>query len=693
MLPLRPILSILLLWGLVPMASRAFEAVTLQADELEAPGWRARAIGARLELPGGERAQASLAIGSITRIADGQQVESVSVVCPVVVVREPRFACRGARVKARHRTLGPLALRGDAELRSDRGVLDFSGGELALAGAALSFSGSGDARGWSLSGEGGWRLPALRSLAAPWVKLPESFSLDGSADARFTARGRFAQRRRPAAARLEAELRIGALDLANEDGTIATEKVEANASVTLELGAQPLPLELRLTSAAGQALAGPVLLDLKANPVTLAARGRLRGERLELEEARLEGIGLLRAKGSGVLQMRGSPHVAQAHVAIESLSFPAAYTSFLQLPLAATDFGALRSSGRAAGELTVENDALGRVDARIEDLDLKDTRGRFFLDDLNGELHWKAGDGPLAPSWLQWSSGGAYGLSGAAARVDFEARGAGFALTRPARLPVFDGAIAVSALAVRRFGSPDAELDFEAEIEPISMPQLSRAFGWPELAGRLAGRIPALSYRNEVLTVGGDLVAQVFGGQIVGSNFRLQGPLGPWPRLFADVRARDLDLGLVTRTFPIGTITGRLEGHLLGLELFAWSPVAFDALLRTPEGDRSPHRISARAVGNLSNIGGGGGGVVQALQSGVLQFFDEYRYDEIGIRCRLRDEVCLMGGIEPAGIGYYIVKGRGLPRIDIIGNAGRVNWPQLVSQVVAAMEAEGLTVR
>jgi hypothetical protein len=40
------------------------------------------------------------------------------------------------------------------------------------------------------------------------------------------------------------------------------------------------------------------------------------------------------------------------------------------------------------------------------------------------------------------------------------------------------------------------------------------------------------------------------------------------------------------------------------------------------------------------------------------------------------------------------VKGRGIPRIDIIGNAGRVDWRQLVSQVVAQMQSDqGVTVR
>ena len=103
-------------------------------------------------------------------------------------------------------------------------------------------------------------------------------------------------------------------------------------------------------------------------------------------------------------------------------------------------------------------------------------------------------------------------------------------------------------------------------------------------------------------------------------------------------------------------------------------------------------RISARAIGNISNIGGGGGGVYGALQSGLFRLFDTYRYDRLGIRCRLENDVCLMSGIEPVGTGYYLLKGKGLPRIDIVGNVGRVNWPQLVSQIMAQMEGEGVRI-
>src|SRR5690606_31299454 len=121
------------------------------------------------------------------------------------------------------------------------------------------------------------------------------------------------------------------------------------------------------------------------------------------------------------------------------------------------------------------------------------------------------------------------------------------------------------------------------------------------------------TYRDRELTVEGDLVANVFDGTIVGRNFRLRDPLGRWPRLQADITARRLDLELVTRTFPIGRITGRLDADISGLELFDWSPVAFDARLYSTPGDRSRRVISQKAITSISDLGGGGGIVAAAL--------------------------------------------------------------------------------
>jgi hypothetical protein len=120
------------------------------------------------------------------------------------------------------------------------------------------------------------------------------------------------------------------------------------------------------------------------------------------------------------------------------------------------------------------------------------------------------------------------------------------------------------------------------------------------------------------------------------------------------------------------------------LELIAWEPVAMDLHLYTPPHDSSRHRISQRAVENLASVGGGG--AAAALSSGFMKFFDEFSYDRIGIRCILKDGTCSMSGAGQAGEsqfgqGYYIVKGSGLPRIDVVGYRHQVSWNALVRQL------------
>jgi hypothetical protein len=344
--------------------------------------------------------------------------------------------------------------------------------------------------------------------------------------------------------------------------------------------------------------------------------------------------------------------------------------------------GDLATHGSLSGSVSVRDNGVTALHVVPKDLELKDNKGRLYLSKVNGDVTWQpAGGGDAQISRLSWAGGGAYGLSGGAAELEFVAHGMNFALTRPTKLPVFDGGLDIEHFAMGNLGADDMEVAFKGNVEPISMQLLAKAFGWPEFSGKLAASIPGVTLKNNVLTFDGNVESEVFGGKISGSNIRLQDPLGNFPQLFADVRARDLDLGLVTNTFEVGSITGKLEADVLGLQLFGWSPVAFDARLATPKGDKSRHRISAKAVSSLSNVGGGGGGVVQALQSGVLKFFDDYSYDRLGISCKLRDDVCEMSGIEPSGVGYYIVKGAGIPRIDIVGNSGRVRWSQLLSSI------------
>ena len=256
-------------------------------------------------------------------------------------------------------------------------------------------------------------------------------------------------------------------------------------------------------------------------------------------------------------------------------------------------------------------------------------------------------------------------------------------------IPVFDGGLAIDTLRVRHAGTDEMYVRFDAAIRPISVARLSRAFGWPEFQGTLEGDIPGLQLRDGVVTLDGAFEARIFDGRVAVRELSLREPLGKYPRLFANIGIEGLDLELVTRTFEFGSITGRMSGYISDLEMFDWMPEAFDAFLYSPPDDRSKHRISQRAVKNLTSIGGGsGGGVAAALQGGFLRFFDDFGYDRLGLSCRLANDVCVMGGVMPAPGGYYIVKGAGLPRINVIGSQTRVAWTTLVRQLGAVMESE-----
>lgn len=665
-------------------AAFAIDRIVIEVDEISVPG-TTNVTSASMTL--------DLARGRPVARAQAMYIEvpqpigplrNIRIECTDVHVREPKIACREGKLTAEGGPTKNIALDVAAEYDTATASATAQGAGLALAGGEAQFSGQFDRKGWAVEARAAaLDITQVRTLVAPWFKAPETFEFTGHIELAGQAsdRGEGLQ--------MAADVTTSDFNLTNEAGTIIAENLAAGVRALASRGAgSGLDFQARIESAAGQALAGPVLLDLKANPLTLDARGQFSGELLNLNDITLTQKDLTQARGQARVALGESPRVVLAHVDLANLQFPAAYTSFLQIALAGTDFGQLQVEGSARGSLDINDNAVSQLALYVSGLNMEDTRNKFSMAGVNADLHWARDENiQVTPSTLSWNSASAYGLSGGATRVEFRTRGLGFELTRPARLPVFDGAILVNTLATRNLGAASAELDFDATIEPISMKLLSRAFGWPDLNGQLSGSIPGLSYRNDVLTVEGDIVASVFDGTVVAQGLRLENPLGPWPRLHADVRAERLDLALITNTFEIGSITGRLDASINGLELFRWSPVAFDARLYSTPDDKSSRLISAKAITSISSVAGGAGTVAAALQGGVLRFFDEYRYDRIGIACRLENDVCTMSGIEPAGMGYYLVRGRGVPRIDIIGNQGSVAWGQLLAQISSGIQS------
>jgi hypothetical protein len=248
-------------------------------------------------------------------------------------------------------------------------------------------------------------------------------------------------------------------------------------------------------------------------------------------------------------------------------------------------------------------------------------------------------------------------------------------------IPVLDGKLVLENFAAHHDGD-NWHWRLAGALEPVMMPVLTERLGLPRMNGVLSAAIPNIGYADGTLSLDGALVISVFDGFLSVTGLKVVDPFGKAPRLLAEVEARHLDLGMLTETFSFGDITGFIDADIKRLELVNWRPQRFDARLISSPGDYR-RRISQRAVQNISSLGGAG--AAAAIQRSFLSFFDTFGYNRIGLSCVLADGICHMGGVEAAPLGYVIVKGGGIPALNVIGYNRQVHWDELLSRLQAVI--------
>jgi hypothetical protein len=642
---------------------RAVDDASLSMERIVGDGWTAQDVAIEWNLPD----RASATIGKLRLNAIEQELRDVRVVCPRLELSVRAIACERARVAANVPGLGAQTLT-----------------------ARLVYGRADGSLRWRVQADK--QRAAVEALVAiaKGLRLPiPAIDATGSVILSGTAAG--------AAGELHSatfDVDFVELTLSNEAGSIATDKLSARLHGTVRRSRGDWQFDVGVSSAQGQAYVQPIFLDLGAHALDVSAAGTLRGPgELTLDRFSFAHSQVAQGSGRATLDFANEQPVRSLALHLAAVQFPGAYESYLQPLLLDTSFKSMQTAGKLAGSATIEDGAPHSLDLTLEDLTLDDGARSFAIAGLMGAVHWRsdaAANSDDMPSALSWSGGAIFGLDMGATELQFTSKGRQFRLLQPTRIPVLDGALALESFRVRNAGLPSVAFMIDATLEPIDVKRVCQAFGWPEFGGRIGGTLSKLRMRDGVITLGTTLRARVFDGDVSLSDLQLQQPFGQWPRFYSNIAFDNLDLELMTGAFSFGRITGKLSGRIDGLKLSNWAPVAFDAKLYTPPGDRSRHRISQRAVQNVGSIGGGGAGVTAALSSGFLRFFDDFNYDRLGISCRLENDVCAMDGIAraPNG-GYYLVRGKGLPRIDVIGSSHRVDWPRLLERLASATSGQG----
>lgn len=358
----------------------------------------------------------------------------------------------------------------------------------------------------------------------------------------------------------------------------------------------------------------------------------------------------------------------------ENLDLAKLYPLMLKPLFESRGFGDTKLSGRASVQAQLSAGTLRQLDLALNDATIEESKKKLSLRGFSARLPWKAD--AVSTGSFRFAAARIGEVPIGAAEGKIEANGWHFVVPN-LPLPIFDGSLTLQNLEVER-RAEGWRWSFQGGVTPISMESFSRAMKWPLMHGTIAAVIPQVTYRNETVDVSGALLFRVFDGSVVLKNLKFIQPLGRVPRLLADIDMNALDLDLLTRTFSFGSMEGRIDVKVANLELLNWRPVRMDASLVSSAGDYK-RTISQQAVQNISSLGGAG--PAAAIQRSFLRFFERFGYQKIGLSCVLRNEVCIMDGIEPAPQGYVIVKGGGIPAITVIGYNRSVDWDELVGRI------------
>ena len=480
-------------------------------------------------------------------------------------------------------------------------------------------------------------------------------------------------------------LRVDGLGLETVDGTIAADRLGGAFDIDYRQSPDRSALVLDGQLQGGEFLAGNAYVALPATPVALRVEADRSGDRWRLPAFRWDDGGALQASGSAAFGSEGG--MAGLDVQVASRDVAPLAERYLSGWLGLAGLAGLEMRGGATGTVRLDGNGLQAASIELRDVDVRDPQGRFRFDGLSGAPRFSATS--PAVGTLRWRGGELYGLAFGPAALPLESRAGEIRMGGRVAIPMLGGQIGMEGFRLRPASAGTSTLlEFGLQLERLDIGRLAEALGWPAFRGTLSGRIPRARYAGDRLEFDGGLSAALFGGRVDVSSLAMERPFGVAPTLSADIEFDDLDLLALTGVFDFGSITGRLDGHVRDLRLVDWTATTFDAELRTDRKRGVRQRISQRAVQSISEVGGGSGYGVAGLQGRLISLFDDFGYSRIGLRCRLANEVCEMGGLHSAGNAFTILEGSGIPRLTVIGHNRRVDWPTLLERLAAVGKGE-----
>lgn len=513
---------------------------------------------------------------------------------------------------------------------------------------------------------------ALYTFVSYFFELPQDYSFAGHliADADLSNQ------------RLLFNGKLNDGSFSDSSGLYAGEGIKLSFKLNTRLQAQYWAISQDLHLQQGEVLANTLYLAVTDQPIRISNNFNWYWQRNQLSDIALhyQHQDVLELQLNGSLGYGGQTLQPDLQINLAKTQLNTIYQHYLKSYLDTTGLQDLHLSGTLHGQVAWHNQQQ-KVSMFIDQVDFVSKKQGLQLDDLNGEVHWRGGKALPTGSYLRWRGGNLLthiqlGKGSIHAVVHDDS----VSLLDTMQQQILDGELRVETFDASKLGTADMQWTIRTQLKPISLPALSQAFGLPALQGKVSAMVPEIRYQNKQLDIGGALLLNIFDGEIVLKQLQLNDPFGQLPIMTANIEVNKINLQPLTEITGFGDIQGQLSGQVNDLYLLNWQPIAFDAYFQTPKDNTLPRKISQKAVNSLYSVGGNTG-AVNSLSQGVLSLFSAFSYETLGWGCTLKNNVCIMRGAVPAANGYYIVKGGGLPRIDVIGYNQQVDWSTLLTRL------------
>ncbi len=247
-------------------------------------------------------------------------------------------------------------------------------------------------------------------------------------------------------------------------------------------------------------------------------------------------------------------------------------------------------------------------------------------------------------------------------------------------LMMLGGYITFKNIVYANILSPERDLSLSIEINDIDLLDASALLELPAFTGTLSGSIPKVSFIKNKLHTEGEILLELFGGEMKISGLSVDNVFSPIASMKSTVALEGIDLWKLTGTFDFGHISGIVRGKVQDLVIVNGQAESFKAFVETVKKKRVSQKINVEALKKISILGTGSSSSI--LDMGIYRFFKEYRYKKMGFRASLRNDNLSLIGVESKGnIGYLVVGGILPPKVDIITYNQNISFREIVSRL------------